>query len=285
MNIKKITLSVLSKFKESKYIDCTGDDLKGEHHADEEVINELQHYFTTENTKYNVFFEGGIVVQNNASKSLLIDPVDGSINRDLYVGDPGIVVAYAHTNTPAFKDIIGGFVYGIHSNDSYFSIGNKSYLNEKGCTNWEEIYCNNKVTRLEDAILYYNDGYGKEYAKSSYKKTGSLPLFVKHRNAFDNTALELCQMSRGAAHVRVESRSYTKNGKLKGSDHANIITAFAIGKAAGLITVDLNGNCFKHEKINLDDVKDFICCSNKLLLQEVLSVIENNQQILMNEMA
>jgi len=86
--------------------------------------------------------------------------VDGSVNRDLGVGDPGIVIAYAAGSVPQFQDIFGGYAYGLRSRDTHYSIDGKSYYRPHEAAHAVEILCDRRVTRLQDAILYYNDGYG-----------------------------------------------------------------------------------------------------------------------------
>lgn len=106
---------------------------------------------------------------------------------------------------------------------------------------------------------------------------------MKHHNAFDNSAIEVCQICRRAAHLRVEARSYEKDGQMKGSDHANMLTAFSIGKKAGLIITNLKGEPLGDVAIELDKVQDFICSSSLELLQETLSLLHKNCQILGKE--
>ena len=66
---------------------------------------------------------------------------------------------------PKFKDIICGYVYGLHSGNTYFSKYGKSYYIKKTKSSQKEIFCDSSVKKLKDAILYYNDGYGSEFAK------------------------------------------------------------------------------------------------------------------------
>lgn len=88
----------------------------------------------------------------------------------------------------------------------------------------------------------------------------------------------------GGAHLRVEARSYQKGMKRKGSDHANILTAFSIGKPAGLIIIDLEGKPLDDIIIKLDEPQDFICAVSRELLDETLDVLRNNQKLLREEL-
>ncbi len=281
LKIKDIILRCLEAYS-SGQLQIDGADLKAEHKADKQVYSELKSYFSLHDAPVKIFVESHppIETQSKAEYCVFVDPIDGSINRDLIVGDPGIIVCYAKGMSPTFRDVYEGFVYGIHSGDTYFSKNGKAYYIQRGCTVAVKIWCDSHVKNLSDSILYYNDGYGKEFARTSFEKAGILPFLVKHRNAFDNSALEICQMSRGAAHLRVEARSYHAGGKCKGSDHANILPAYAIGKNAGLIISDLDGNSLDDEMIELDKVQDFICCSNSILHQQTLDVIRNNRKMI-----
>lgn len=258
-------------------------DFKSEHIADDEAIKKIKEYFFSNNVQANVFFEGSdpYLCKTHPKIALFIDPIDGSLNRDLGVGDPGIVIAFAKNHDEIrFKDIYGGCVYGIHSKNIYVSFDNETHFYQNHNSDPIKIMCDQAVIELKDVILYYNDGYGQHFSKSTFKKAGSLPLFVKHRNAFDNTAMEICQICRGAAHARVEARSVIVNEKLKGSDHANILPAFAIGNGSGLLVTDLKGNSLNNEIIDLDKVCDFICCNNESILLQIIDIISNNINIL-----
>jgi fructose-1,6-bisphosphatase/inositol monophosphatase family enzyme len=274
--IRKIIMKTLKKHDSNK-LKLFDDDLKGEHEADREVYSRLLNFFSKSKIPANVHIEGeeSHYYKGNPKFVIMIDPIDGSLNRDLNVGDPGIVVTFSLSLKPKFRDICFGYIYGIHSSDIYYSKNGKSFYKKRG-NRAIEMHCEDTVNQLKDAILYYNDGYGTEFAKASFRKAGALPFFVKHHNAFDNTALEICQISRGAAHIRVEARSYVKGNKLKGSDHANILPAFAIGAPSGLIITDLNGNSIENIEIDLDKTQDFIICANKNLLTEALNIIKDN---------
>lgn len=284
IKIKNIVLKTLDKFDSDK-LQLLSDDLKGKHSCDREVYKRLKDFFLSNMTPANIFIEGEepILCDRKAGFTVFIDPIDGSINRDLGVGDPGIVVAYSMNNTSRFNDIFSGYVYGLHSGDIYYSVNGKSFYQKRNSSTPVEIRCDDSITSLNEAILYYNDGYGSEFAKQSFRKAGALPFFVQHHNAFDNTALEICQICRGAAHIRVEARSYESKGTMKGSDHANILTAFAIGKGARLIVTDLNGSPLDNVFIELDKTQDFICCSSKKLLFEAIRILKNNKDILKKE--
>jgi fructose-1,6-bisphosphatase/inositol monophosphatase family enzyme len=132
------------------------------------------------------------------------------------------------------------------------------------------------VTRLEDAILYYNDGYGSTFAHAALRRAGFLPLRVRHHNAFDNTALELAQICRGAAHLRVEARSYLRRGIRRGSDHANILPAFALGRYAGLVVGDLDGRPLDELEIDMDRAQDFVVASSHALFDAVRAFLGDN---------
>lgn len=284
IEIKKVILHELSRFPSGnlRLLETQGTDLKGKHQADEQVYHALADFFSLQQLPANIYIESGppLLCGTEAEFCIYIDPVDGSVNRDLGVGDPGIVIAYAAGCSPHFKDVFAGYVYGLRSRDTYYSTDGKSYYQPSDSVHAVEILCDQRVTRIQDAILYYNDGYGKEFAMHAFNKAGILPFLVKHRNAFDNAGLEICQLCRGAAHLRVEARAYQARGRMKGSDHANMLAAFAIGKGAGVLVADLKGNSFDNTTIEVDRVQDFLCASNENLMQETLKILECNQELL-----
>jgi hypothetical protein len=72
--------------------------------------------------------------------------------------------------------------------------------------------------------------------------------------------------------------------KTRGSDHANILSAFSIGKPVGLIVVDFKGKSLDDVIIKLDEPQDFICAVSKELLDETLDVLRCNQELLRREL-
>lgn len=281
--IQSIILNELEKYPVGRF-NLPDVDLKECHYADRLIYLSLVEFFGTRNLPAHIYIEScdPIMCDGSPEFCIFIDPIDGSLNRDLGVGDPAIVIAYASGSNPRFCDVFQGYVYGLHSGNTYYSKDAKSYWLPHNHQNAIEIACDSIVSQLKDAILYYNDGYGQEFARQSFFRAGILPLLVKHHNAFDNTAMEICQICRGTAHLRVEARSYVSQGKLKGSEHANILAAFAIGKAAGLLVTDLHGNSLDDVVIDVDAVQDFICACNKDLLSETIKVLADNQQLLYN---
>ncbi|MFH1856391.1 MAG: hypothetical protein ABH836_04060 [Candidatus Omnitrophota bacterium] len=277
--IKNVIVEIIDKYTFCR-LDLKKEDLKGKHGIDELLYKAIKKFIIENGVPASVYIETEEpLIRDKADFSIFIDPVDGSLNRDLGVGDPAIAVTFSFKEKPKFIDICYGYVYGLHSEDTYFTKGGKSYFKRKASAAIE-IQCDKFVKRLKDAILYYNDGYGGEFALNSLKRAGALPLFVKHHNAFDNTAMEICQICRGAAHLRVEARSYEKDGRQRGSEHANMLAAFSIGKNAGLIVTDLNGAPLDEVYIDLDKPQDFICGCGPELLKETIGILERNKHIL-----
>lgn len=253
-------------------------DLKGHHRVDDVLTQALIAWWQRSGLPLRLFMESMPPLdppEGGAIASLLIDPVDGSLNRDLAVGDPGFVLAVAETPIPTFGDICGGFVLGLRSGDQYLAVENRlSFIPRARSPRF--VQCDASVKRLADAILYYNDGYGRDFAHAALHRAGFLPLHVRHHNAFDNTALELAQMCRGAAHLRVEARSYVRNGVRRGSDHANILPAFALGRAAGLITGNLQGQALDALVIDMDRAQDFLVASSPELFADAVVFLADN---------
>jgi len=284
LEIKQIVVEELRHFPANGIylLESEGDNLKGKHHADEQVYLALSKYFAKAHLPADIYIESGAPLHcsGEAEFCVFIDPVDGSLNRDLGVGDPGVIIAYASGNKPRFKEIFAGYAYGLYSGDTYYGSHGKAYYQPRDASVAREIRCDRSVTRLCDAILYYNDGYGRAFARHSFRKAGILPFLVKHRNAFDNSGLEICQMCRGAAHLRVEARAYAAPDGMKGSDHANILAAFAMGKGAGLLVADLQGNALDDITIEVDAIQDFICATHEALLRETIDILARNQALL-----
>ncbi|THB69075.1 MAG: hypothetical protein D6B27_01200 [Gammaproteobacteria bacterium] len=280
-SIRQVVIETLSGCDSGRLSIHKGD-MKGHHLADQKVYESIKRFAMDKKVASVIFIEGEETIYTGADSNLvlLIDPVDGSVNRDLKVGDPALSIAFSEKRSPKFEDIIGGYVYCLHSGNEYFSIKGKSYFRESKDAEFVQIFCDSKVDKLEDAILYFNDGYGKEMSKSAFLKAGALPYFVKHRNAFDNSAAEICQMARGAAHIRVEARSYENHNGSGGSDHANILSAFAIAKPAGIKITDLSGENISGLKIEMDKPQDFICATSREILQQVVAIISENRSLL-----
>lgn len=93
--IKNVILKTLSGIG-ANVLDLTEDDLKAEHHADKKIFEALRDFFDSLHIEANVFIESHapILYSENPKTSIFIDPIDGSLNRDLAVGDPAIAIAY-----------------------------------------------------------------------------------------------------------------------------------------------------------------------------------------------
>jgi fructose-1,6-bisphosphatase/inositol monophosphatase family enzyme len=255
-----------------------GADLKSHHRVDDQLSGDIIAWWEASRLPVRLYLEGQAPQDppgDTAVAALLIDPIDGSINRDLMVGDPGFALAVADIPVPRFGDIIGGWVYGLHSGDRYHTAAGQLWWAPRGRPA-RAVRCDTRVTRLEDAILYYNDGYGSSFAHAALRRAGFLPLRVRHHNAFDNTALELAQICRGAAHLRVEARSYLRRGVRRGSDHANILPAFALGRYAGLVVGDLDGRPLDELEIDMDRAQDFVVASSHELFDAVCAFLGDN---------
>jgi fructose-1,6-bisphosphatase/inositol monophosphatase family enzyme len=253
-------------------------DLKSHHRVDDQLSGDITAWWQDSRLPVRLYLEGQAPQDppgGTAVAALLIDPIDGSINRDLMVGDPGFALAVADTPVPRFGDLTGGWVYGLHSGDRYHTAAGQLWWTPRGRPA-RAVRCDARVTRLEDAILYYNDGYGSGFAHAALRRAGFLPLRVRHHNAFDNTALELAQICRGAAHLRVEARSYVRRGVRRGSDHANILPAFALGRYAGLVVGDLDGCPLDELHIDMDCAQDFVVASSNALFDAVCAFLGDN---------
>jgi len=209
--------------------------------------------------------------------SFLVDPLDGTLNHALGVGDPGFVLAWTPSLKPVFADVTGGFVAGLRSDDVYYCQGRRVFYAPAGVAA-EPIQCDTRIRRLEEAVVYANLGYGPDcFAAARRRSIDCIMSRARHVCAFDNAGLEIAQMCRGAAHLRVEARSFERDGKLRGSEHANILAAFALGPGAGLVVSDLKGRSLDAERVELDRVQDFLCASHPALRDQAVALLAGDR--------
>jgi hypothetical protein len=72
-----------------------GADLKGHHRVDDQLSGDITAWWETSRLPVRLYLEGQAPQDppgGTAVAALLIDPIDGSINRDLMVGDPGFAL-------------------------------------------------------------------------------------------------------------------------------------------------------------------------------------------------
>lgn len=191
--------------------------------------------------------------------TLLIDPIDGSVNWDRGIGDPGICIAVTkQTENIRFKDLIFSYVEGFRSGDYYYTQNNCSYF----CSNLfpKTIQLQrSEPKKLEDAMGYLKIGYGgfEKQLQNTY------PLFQKAKDirAFDNTTIEIGEIARNAADFMVDARGL--------SDMSNLL-AYPILKHAGGVITDFLGNPIDQVAIEMDQNMDYIAANSPALHQEIM---------------
>ncbi len=238
-------------------------DLKSTHNIDK--IAAAIALETLSNYNCNIFIESiNSSIKNDADFSVYIDPVDGSLNWERGVGDPCVVIALSSKPKIHYlNDLNFAFVYGLRSHDIYYSDLQQSYFVSSITNETVAIQCAGKH-RLCDATAYLRTGYGGAKSQLDY----SLALFTKVRDirAFDNAAIEMCEIARNAADVMVEARNI--------SDFFNLL-AYPILKTAGGSLTDLSGIDLAGQKLEFEANYNYIACNNSPLLEEVLDTLKN----------
>ncbi|VAW94929.1 hypothetical protein MNBD_GAMMA22-1698 [hydrothermal vent metagenome] len=213
----------------------------------------------------NIFIESvSNTIQNNADFSVYIDPVDGSLNWERGVGDPCVVIAISSkAKISCLKDLEFSFVYGLRSNDIYYSDLKQSYYISSLTNKTVTINCSGKQ-QLCDATAYLRTGYGG--AQRQLDHTLALFTTVRDIRSFDNAAIEMCEIARNAADVMIEARNI--------SDFFNLL-AYPILKTAGGFLTDLSGNELAEQTLEFESNYNYIACNNTSLLNETINSINN----------
>ncbi len=240
--------------------------LKGKHKVD--ALSELGVIETLEHSGMgllDLYCEENVVIKPNAVGSIFVDEVDGSINMERKTGNPSFVFAYTDKtgNKIRLKDLYFAFVKSYLTGDEYTVYKGKGAKFFDART-WQTVPIKSDgPTDLSECNAYLRTGYGR--AKKQIVRT--LPLFFKVRDtrAFDNTAMELCELARGAVHLIVESRGI--------SDIQNLLP-YPVVKEAGGSIVSLNGKDFGDSIITENRPQDFIAASNEEITEQTLAVLE-----------
>lgn len=196
---------------------------------------------------------------HNPQFSIFIDPVDGSINWDRGIGDPAICLAISSkTNEVHFKDLSFVYIQGLRSGDIYcLDEGKAWYQNNLTGKTW--FLKPTRPVNLHQAMGYLKTGYGG--AQKQLEKTYSLFLKCKDVRAFDNSAMELAEMSRIAADFIVDTRDL--------SDSYNLL-AYPLIKFVGGTITDLEGNDIGDYSLLPEQVINFIAAGTEDLHREIM---------------
>jgi fructose-1,6-bisphosphatase/inositol monophosphatase family enzyme len=234
------------------------DDLKSRHKTDDLAINVILNLVA--NIPCHVYIESSPARYHSAAEfSLFIDPIDGSINWDRGIGDPCVALAIAEkVEDVCLGDLTYAYVLGLRSGDAYETRDGYAYY-RSGLTCLERPIQTAPVQRLDRAMGYVKIGYGGATRQIATCET----LFAQCRDlrSIDNSAIELCELARGASDLIVDARSL--------SDSFNLIS-YPILKQAGGILCDLDGNSLDAVAIAEGQTVDYIACANAVLRDRVL---------------
>ncbi|MEQ8974870.1 MAG: inositol monophosphatase family protein [Coleofasciculus sp. C1-SOL-03] len=216
----------------------------------------------------NLYLQGEHPKLNpHANYSIFVDPIDGTSNWLRQVGDPSFVMAIAAKSSDVtLGDLNFAYVRGLRSGDCYYGTQCAAYFRSAHRQDYTQIYCHSQVS-LEDAIAYLRPGYHR--AKEAL--SGSFPLWLCCRDirSVDNSAMELCEIARGAADFMVECRHASENYNL---------LAYPILKSAGGYLVDFRGNSLASLSLESEYIVDYVACGSGYLLREILHIIQRWEQ-------
>ncbi|MEQ8541031.1 MAG: inositol monophosphatase family protein [Coleofasciculus sp. D1-CHI-01] len=202
-----------------------------------------------------------------AGYSIFVDPIDGTSNWLRQVGDPSLVIAITSKRLDVtLGDLEFAYVQGLRTGNCYYGTRSAAYFKSAHSQDYTQIYCHSQVS-LEDAIAYLRPGYNR--AKEAL--SGSFPLWLCCRDirSIDNSAMEFCEIARGAADVMVECRHASENYNL---------LAYPILKAAGGYLVDFRGNSLESLSLDSEYIVDYVTCGSGYLLREILHIIQRWEQ-------
>ena len=200
----------------------------------------------------------------NPDFSIFIDPVDGSVNWDLGIGDPATCIAFCSAKSEVtFNEIEFVYVQGLRSGDVYFFDKNSDEAWYKNfLTNRKWPIKKTEPVALRQAMGYLKTGYGG--AAKQLNKT--LPLFnqCKDIRSIDNSAMEFAELSRAATDFIVDARDL--------SDSFNLLTYPLVKHAGGVIT-DLSGKDIGEYCIVPEKVINYIAAGSKTLHEEIMNAM------------
>lgn len=216
----------------------------------------------------NLYLAGENPKRNpHASYSIFVEPIDGASNWLRQVGDPSFVIAIAAKSSDVtLGDLDFAYVRGLRTGDCYYGTQTTAYFRNAHTQDYSKIYCHSQVS-LNDAIAYLRPGYHRAKEELS----GSFPLWLYCRDirSIDNSAMEFCEIARGAADFLVECRHASGNYNL---------LAYPILKSAGGYLVDFRGNSLESLSLQSEYIVDYVACGSGYLLREVLQAIQRWEQ-------
>ncbi|MCP4873491.1 MAG: hypothetical protein GY898_32795 [Proteobacteria bacterium] len=245
-----------------------GTDLKGKHGIDGRISAAILAVMERSGAAARVVIEGeGEVFAGGDAFTVILDPIDGSTNCDRWVGDPGFALAITEVGPGAtFGDLGFGYVRGLVSGDEYWTADGGALY--RSAFHDREFRCDaraNAPERLAEAAAYLNLGYGPTLGGRAAVAAERFVAAVADVRGFDTASTEVGHIARGAAHLRVECR--------KGSEGANLLASMTILRAAGGVTLTLEGADVADLPLAVDAQIDFVSASNEALARQALALL------------
>lgn len=238
------------------------DDLKSAHGIDDRAAIIARRMLA--DFHCNVVIEGGTAdIEEDAAFSVYIDPVDGSLNWDRGVGDPGFVLAAAPgPRADRLDDLHFAYVEGLRSGDRYRTAEGTAFHHCR-LTGRERRLRTAAPERLAEATGYLRPGYGG----ARRQLVATLPLYLGARDlrAIDNAAIEFAEIARNAAHFLVEARGI--------SDGFNVL-AWPLVRAAGGVLYGLDGSDLPTRAFEPSAPLDYLLAGNNRLADELLECMQ-----------
>lgn len=234
-------------------------DIKGTHQADYVAYRAIKRVL--EGLKVRVVVEGMPVIHPEIEAPVLyIDPIDGSRNWDRQVGDPAFAMAYSPNPVGhPLDDLTFAYVEGLLSGDSYYTLKSKAYYRNYYSGKSMLLSKSPSGPALSEAVAYVKPGYSA--AEKVLSLAGQLMRQVKDIRAFDNSAMELCHLARGACDLILEARDL--------SDYFNLL-AWPILRAVDGRLLGLDGGDLRPSVFSPDEIVNFLALRNPNLAGEVL---------------
>lgn len=253
-------------------LDAGAEDLKGAHDLDRVLHEDLCNKIEGLALPAQIFIEGTSGVARAVGEAprfqMFFDPIDGSSNCDRWVGDPAFVMAISENlDRPTYGELCFGYVQGLRSGDYYYTLGGRAYHYSAFHRKIYECDCTKAgVESIEGAVTYLNLGYGSKYGSRAARIAQAVVGHVRDVRGFDNTAMEVCEIARNAAHLRIECR--------QGSEGANLLASMTILRVAGGAVRRIDGSPLEPRPVHLDERIDFIAGSNEKLVSEAVELVK-----------
>lgn len=212
--------------------------------------NTVLSYLEENKINLNVLSEEIGFVDRGASKTLVLDPIDGTYNS--IMGVPMYTVSMA-IGTERLRDVEIAYIRNLVTNDVYYAAkGQGAYLNGVRVHS-----CAPK--KLQDMVMIMYLGNGV------HADTFRLVKSVKRTRAYGCASIEMCLVGTGAADAFImNSEDYLKRIRV-----VDIAASHLFLREAGGEIFDLDGNLMDMG-FNLEERSNFLAVGNPLLKGEIL---------------